>query len=54
MLQLMYNEHTCDYATSPHLDHPLWDTFATSFNYENTIRMAISVPLLKCYCSIML
>ncbi len=27
----MYNVHTCDYATCPHFHHPLWDTFATSF-----------------------
>jgi hypothetical protein len=31
MLQLVYNAHTCDYATCPHFHQPLWDTFASSF-----------------------
>jgi hypothetical protein len=31
MLQLLYNVHTCDYATCSHYHHPLWDTFGTSF-----------------------
>jgi len=57
MLQLMYNPHTCNYATSPYLHHPLWDAFATSFFIMipiDTINMATSATLLKYYYSTML
>jgi hypothetical protein len=57
MLQLMYNVHTCDHATCPHLHHPLRYTFVTSFFIMipiDMINMATGVPLLKYYCSTML
>jgi hypothetical protein len=57
MLQLVYNVHTCDHAMCPHLHHPLWNTFVTSFFIMipiDMISMAASAPLLKYYCSAML
>jgi hypothetical protein len=49
MLQLMYNEHTCNHATCSHFHHSPWDTFATSFltmNPIDTISTATNVLVL--------
>jgi hypothetical protein len=51
MLQLVYNEHTCNHVMCPHFHHPLWDTFTTTpiMIPIDTISMATSVPLLNYY-----
>ncbi len=57
MLQLVYNVHPCDHATSSHFHHSLWNAFATNCFIMipiDIINKATNVPLLKYYYSTML